>query len=285
MTKKNNSDNQIPFFSEQRLAKLPPVNVARLATKAPQEPEIPCGIDLSGRPKIVMAAGRGKTGKTSLLRWIAERSIRNGSEPILADIDPSNASFSQYFENVLAPKSDSPPIVAEWLQRFIDRCTEKKCSAIIDLGGGDTTLRTLAEQMPNLNEMMESEGVSPVLFYLLGPQPDDMAPALALGARGFRPKAQALVLNEYAVDIGKQASEAFSWLTDSEDAQQLLEASIRIWMPKLFSAEAVEARRSHYYDASEGRIEHPLSMIERARLKAWLESMNRRFSGIESWIP
>jgi hypothetical protein len=38
-----------------------------------------------------------------------------GNKPILADIDPTNASFSRYFENVTRPDTDNPAGVAHWL--------------------------------------------------------------------------------------------------------------------------------------------------------------------------
>ena len=55
--------------------------------------------------------------------------------------------------------------------------------------------------MPELSgTLMELAGVVPVILYLLGTQPEDLTPALTLSARGFAPKAQALVLNEVAMD-------------------------------------------------------------------------------------
>ena len=44
-------------------------DIAGLAPPQEPEPEIERGIDLTGRAKIIFAAGRGKTGKTTLLRW------------------------------------------------------------------------------------------------------------------------------------------------------------------------------------------------------------------------
>jgi len=44
------------------------VDFESLTPKAEAEPPIEQGIDLAGTTKIVFAAGRGKTGKTTLLR-------------------------------------------------------------------------------------------------------------------------------------------------------------------------------------------------------------------------
>jgi CO dehydrogenase nickel-insertion accessory protein CooC1 len=55
-----------------------------------------------------MVSGRGKTGKTTLLRSVAEQSLEAGHAFLMADIDPTNASFAGYFEGVSRPHDDDP---------------------------------------------------------------------------------------------------------------------------------------------------------------------------------
>jgi len=261
------------------------IDFAGLAPQTEPEPAIAQGIDLAGQTKIIFAAGRGKTGKTTLLRWIAETSFQRGSTPILADIDPSNASFSRYFDDVARPETDNPVGVARWLQQLIEHCVTEHESAIVDLGGGDTTLRTLATEMPELAVAMEATGAAPVMLYLLGTQAEDLTPALTLSARGFAPQAQALVLNEVAVDAGATRADAFGRLTSLPGFIELAKTSVPVWMPRLHAAEAIEVRQCRYFDARDGRVTPALGMFDAARLRAWLEAMDRRFAGIGSWIP
>lgn len=261
------------------------VDFGTLAPQTESEPTTDQGVDLAGIPKIVFAAGRGKTGKTTLLRWIAETSFQRGSTPILADIDPSNASFSRYFDDVARPETDNPAGVTRWLQQLIEHCVAEHQAAIVDLGGGDTTLRTLATEMPGLAAVMEEAGVAPVMLYLLGTQAEDLTPALTLSARGFAPKAQALVLNEIAIDPGITRVDAFGRLTSLPGFAELARTGIRVWMPRLYSADAIEARQCRFFDARDGNVTPPLGMFDRARLRTWLDSMDRRFAGINSWIP
>jgi hypothetical protein len=256
-----------------------------LAPKAESEPSIERGIDLAGKTKIVFAAGRGKTGKTTLLRWFAEMSAERNGNVILADIDPSNASFSKYFSDVARPETDNPAGVARWLQQLIEHCIEQHTSAIVDLGGGDTTLRTLASEMPSLATQIESSGLVPVMLYMLGTQPEDLTPARTLSARGFTSKAQALILNEYAIEAGSTRGEAFDRITNLPTFLDMAKSSVRVWMPRLFPAEAIEARECRFLDARDGKVTPPLGLFDAARLKAWLEAMNRRFAGVASWIP
>ncbi len=262
-----------------------PADTAVQTTRPEPEPAIQKGVDLTGRIKIVFAAGRGKTGKTTLLRWITEMSILNGGTPILADVDPSNAAFSRYFADVARPDTDSPAGVVTWLQDLIEHCIIEQQSAVIDLGGGDTTLRSLATEMPGLAEHIEASGLSPVMFHLVGTQPEDLEPALTLSARGFTPKAQALVFNEFSIDPGLTRDRAFGRVVGTPSYGALVKASLLLWMPRLASADAVESRQCTYLAARDGDVDPPLGIFEAARVRAWLNAMNQRFTGVSSWIP
>ncbi|MBW4089867.1 MAG: hypothetical protein HIU82_01980 [Proteobacteria bacterium] len=260
-------------------------DVAALAPRREPEPPIAKGIDLSGKAKIMFAAGRGKTGKTTLLRWLTEMSLCDGSTVLLADIDPSNASFSAYFDDVARPETDDPAGVRHWLVELLEHCAAERQSAIVDLGGGDTTLRAIATDMPGVAGHLDQAGIAPVMFYLVGTQPEDLAPAIPLAARGFAPAAQAIVLNEHSTPIGLTRDQAFARLVGSPAFAGLARQSIQLWMPRLFAADAVESRRCWFTDARDGKVDPPLGLFDAARLRAWLDQMERRFSGVRSWRP
>ena len=283
--RKSTAQGATPFKPSSKAPIAKPLEMHGMAPRTEPEPEIEMGIDLAGKPKIVFAAGRGKTGKTTLLRWLTETSVARGGEPILADIDPSNASFSQYFSNVARPDTDNPAGVTRWLQELIEHCATERQSAIVDLGGGDTTLRSLASEMPDLSAAMEGAGLAPVMLYLLGTQPEDLLPALTLSERGFRPQAQALILNEVAIDAGTTRAAAFERITTLPAFADLAKTGVRAFMPRLFSAEAIEMRQCRFFAARDGQVTPPLGMFDAARLRAWLDAMDRRFAGISSWIP
>jgi hypothetical protein len=261
------------------------LNIENLTPRQEVEPDIQKGIDLAGKTKIVFAAGRGKTGKTTLLRWLTEISILHGSSPILADVDPSNATFSNYFADVARPDTDSPVGVTMWLQDMIEHCIAEKQSAIIDLGGGDTTLRSLASEMPGLASHIEAADLAPVLFHLVGTQPEDLSPGVTLTSRGFTPKAQALVFNEFSIEAGFTRDRAFSRIIASPSYSTLAQSSVRLWMPHLHAADAVESRQCTFVTARDGNVDPPLGIFDAARVRVWLDTMDRRFSGVRSWIP
>jgi hypothetical protein len=254
--------------------------------KGADDPPPAQGIDLSGTNKIIFAVGRGKTGKTTLLRWMAETALASGKSFLMADIDPTNASFASYFEGVSRPDTDDPAGVNRWLQAFIEYAVKHKTTAMIDLGGGDTTLRTLATEMPGFAQQIEEAGLIPVNFYLVGTQPDDLAPIATLAERGFKPRARAVVLNESAADIGLSRQQAFMRVVRNQVLlDQLGSGAINLWMPRLHAADAVESRRSTFAAARDGHTIPPLGLFDRSRVKAWLDAMHRQFEGVKSWMP
>lgn len=204
---------------------------------------------------------------------------------MLADIDPTNASFSRYFVGVNRPDTEVPAGVTRWLQGLMEHCIENKQSVIIDLGGGDTTLKALASELPGIAGHMEAAGVAPVLLHLLGTSPEDLSPASTLMERGFAPKAQALIFNEFACEPGATRSASFERIIRSPAGKKLAETAVPVWMPKLHAADAVESRGCRFIAARDGKVEPQLGMFDAARVRAWLDAMDRRFAGIRSWIP
>jgi hypothetical protein len=142
---KTGSKKPKPFSdAPQAASKLPSVDVGAFAPRKAQDDVTPeKGVDLSHKPKLVFVIGRGKTGKTTFLRWVAETALDQDHAFLMADIDPTNASFSSYFPDVSRPDGHDPIEVRNWVQRFIAYAVENKTSAVIDLGGGDTALRSL----------------------------------------------------------------------------------------------------------------------------------------------
>src|ERR1700761_5358629 len=161
-----------PFTDMPSQRKRPVADIGRFAPQKAEDDFTPGqGVDLSAHAKIIFVIGRGKTGKTTFLRWMAEQALDETRPFLMADIDPTNASFSSYFPNVSRPVGYDPVEVREWLLRFIAYALEQRTTAIIDLGGGDTALRSLLTEMPTIFADIQAAGLAPVAFYMCGPQP------------------------------------------------------------------------------------------------------------------
>lgn len=277
----------LPRFDPAKVMPLPTFDIKPLGTRQSTAAEpVAQGIDLAGRPKIILAAGRGKTGKTTFLRWMAERGLANQSRFLMADIDPTNASFSAYFPETSRPSSIDPVAVRRWLQDFLQFALAEKITAMIDLGGGDTALRSMAAEMPALNDMIEQAGHAVALFYLVGHQPEDLTPIATLADLGFKPRARAIVLNEGTALIGLPRDQAFARVVNHPlFMDQVASGAVPLWMPRLHAAEAVEARQASFYAARDGKTAHPIGVFDRSRVHHWLAGMDEQFAGVASWMP
>lgn len=248
-------------------------------------------IDLTGKPKVWFVIGRGKTGKTTLLRFAAEEAAAAERPILLADLDRANATLASYFQDVQRPPVGDEAGVTSWMEKLLTFVMERKATALIDLGGGDTTLRRLVSEVPDLIVTLESAGVAAVAIYMLGPQPDDLAPLATFEAAGFRPAATLLVLNEGLIETPVAREEAFARvLRHSAFKSAAGRGAEMVWMPRLLPAGEIEARRVLFGHAErgavrEGRKQTPLGPFDQARVRAWLRAMHAEFAGVASWMP
>ena len=252
--------------------------------------EVETGVDLTGKPKVMVWIGRGKTGKTTGLRWVAEKVLSAGREMLMADMDSTNDTFSQYIDGVARPPDAADPMIAlKWLDRLLQHAMQHKVSVLVDLGGGDTVLRRLVAQLPDLVPMLEAAGFAVVAVYAVGPQEEDLSPLATLEGLGFQPKATTIVLNEGLVEVGDAPAQAFARVFRHSVFRAAAErGAVPVWMPKLLVASQVETRRLHYGDAAAGQVGQgttPLGPFDRARVANWLRQMDANFSGIMSWMP
>jgi hypothetical protein len=276
-----------PFSDKPESVTLPSVEVGAFAPRKQVDDIVPqTGLDLAGKPKLIFVIGRGKTGKTTFLRWVAENALKRNRPFLMADIDPTNASFSSYFPDVSRPSGHDPVEVRSWVQRFIAYAAEQKVTAIIDLGGGDTVLRSLLAEMPAIFAEVETAGLVPVAYYMCGPQPDDLAPIVTLKSHGFAPAARALVFNEGVADAGLSRQGAFAEVQHHPIvAAEVQAGALVLWMPKLFAAATVESRRAAFAEVRDGTTETPVNLFDRTRVRSWLEAMDHRFGGVSTWLP
>lgn len=268
-----------------------PLGVPSAGRRQTAETDVVQGADLSAVLRVLLFAGRGKTGKTTAIRWMAERALAERRPFLMGDLDPTNASFSTYFKGVQRPDdADNPAATLRWLEGFIQHAIRHRVNAAIDLGGGDLNLRRLVDELPGLADMMAAEGAAPVLFYHVGPQVDDLSPIATMEGRGFQPEATAIVLNEATVEPGLSRAQAFARIQRHgvfRDA--IARGAVPVWMPKLLVADAIEARRLRFLDARDGAVgedgKAAFGAFDRARVRHWLDAMERQFASVRTWLP
>src|ERR1700759_2008364 len=69
--------------------------------------------------KLVLALGRGKTGKSVMLRWIAETAQHNRRLRII-DADPNNSSLANIMADAERPPSDDGEDRRLWIEKQIE---------------------------------------------------------------------------------------------------------------------------------------------------------------------
>lgn len=249
-------------------------------------------LDLTGKPKVLLAIGPGNVGKTTALRYVAERAVSAGRETFFAAIDPENRELGSYFEGVHEPPSFEPDAVLAWLEKFLAFTIEHKATAAIDMGGGDTNLGRLVASGSDIVNVADEAGVTVVAFYMLSPRLSDLSALSSLEQAGFHPKATAIVLNEGRLaDPTTAREDAFArTMQHSAYKDAIKRGAQQLWMPRLIPAKEVEDRRLTFAQAADaispaGRSITPLGPFDRRRVRDWLARMDAEWSSVMSWLP
>ena len=240
-------------------------------------------------PVLLLALGRGKTGKSTFVRWAAEGALNRGSMPTIADADRTNATLAAFFDEVERPPSPEDEDVRLWLNRLIDRQIEERFSSFLDLGGGDLILKQWARDL-ELASFLEQNGVSVVALYFLGCDTDDLGYLRDMeeGAR-FQPAKTALVLNEGLVPPGRSARTAFGPLIEHDIFRNAVgRGAVPVRMPRLACMHEVEQRRLSFEDASAGRVkagQEKIGAVNRQLISIWRREMTDAFAKVAPWMP
>jgi hypothetical protein len=246
------------------------------AVRAPMP--MPTAIDLAGKRKVWFLIGRGRIGKTTFARWIAETMEARGGSALIAAADPANRSLRSFVADVAEPPSSDPSEGKEWLRDLLQAAMDEKLNAVIDLGGGNTLLSALLAETPDLVAVLSAGGVEPVAVHIIGPEPHDLVPLAMTEAEGFTPAATAIVCNEAH---GRRAR--FDGVLAHPTVKAALDrGAVQLWMPLLTpdAARLCDASAWRYHDAIDRAGPFTASSI-----RTWLRRMGEELAPIASWVP
>ncbi len=289
--------NVVPLFRRRPIGEDEPearIGLASVSgTPAFDEAAVRSGLDLRGKPRVWFMIGAGNSGKTVEVRWMVGRMAEQGREAILAALDPANRSLATWFDGVEQPPNSDGAQTARWLREFLSFImNEKSHNAILDFGGGDTSLAKLIDAAPGIASTLEDAGIAPVACYTLTPRLDDLAALESFENAGFRPKATVLMFNEGRVDSTMSRDEAFTRIgRHSAVRSALARGAVPVWMPRLepeVMAE-IEGKRLSFGQARDGITPPdakfaPVGGLERAMVGRWLERMEQAHAAIPSWL-
>ena len=238
--------------------------------------------ELGPGPKLIVAGGRGKGGKTTLMRWAIEQALARGGEPVIADADRTNSTLTAFFEAAQRPPSVGNEDVRLWLNALVDTQIEKRHTIYLDLGGGDQMLRQWSREL-DLAQFLASYDITPVLLHMLGSDVDDVAYLRTL-EEVFAPAHTAIVLNEGTVPSGRSPQSAFGPVVERPEFQAAVSRGAKVLgMPRLGCMPEVDRRRVSFAAATD-RSAKALPPTMQQAVQLWLREMPVALAPILEWI-
>jgi hypothetical protein len=244
--------------------------------------------DIGSQPKMVIAAGRGKVGKSVFLRWCIERNITHGGNPVIADCDRTNQTIRAFFgdERTTVPPSAEDEDVRLFLNDLADTQIERRSTSFVDLGGGDLTLKQWARDL-DLGPFLVKHGITPVVLHLLGSDLDDLSYLRDLETV-FAPQHTAVILNEGMVPAGRSSLTAFEPIISHPVFKAAVaRGAVVLKMPRLGCMQEVDRRRLSFQNAEDGNVkpgQDKMGPTMRQMVTIWRREMEAAFAPIASWI-
>lgn len=235
-------------------------------------------------PHLIAAVGRGRIGKTTFLRWLAETLLDRGARPVrIWDADPEPA-LGRYFPQAEAPASRDFEDRCRWLEeRMLELVASAEggepFDAVLDVGADDRSLRRLGHDV-RLIETLEECGVVPVAIHLVGQSDDDLRYLRSVEQTGlFKPRKTAVVLNAGMLGAMQTPAVAFAPIIESEVIEGVKRrGGVIAVMPEFPQLQVIDdrtGRKRLFSEIAADRTVAGLFSMQRAR--RWLEQDMPRF--------
>jgi len=240
-------------------------------------------------PVLVVRHGRGRTGGSTFLDFLIQKSRRAGRDVIVGDGDKGNATLSAFYppgEEGAArqPKSADIADVSEWVTSLCGEMEASKASLVLDLGGGDRVLAEHARDM-DLPEFCEAAGAVPLA------DKDDFDHVFSIFQAGYFACPHALlVLNYNLVRAGKNRASAFEWLDTHPGYLEMAKTAVGINMERLACMDAMREAGLSFYDVIDNKRGNNGKAFDLARqfqVQVWVNKLEKQFrdAGVEEWLP
>ncbi len=249
---------------------------------------------LTRRPVLIVAVGRQRVGKTTLLNVLVETYRRLGAEIDVwnADLHNRTHTLSLFHKDALEPPAGtSVEDQRSWIEERLQEQVRRHRDAVLDVGGGVTALNTLIEEV-RLVDMLGRRGIEIVLLYVLGNERADLDYLERFAEDGlFVPTATLLVFNAGLLTGGRSAASAFSATARHPAVLKALNAGAQIMqMPSLGCMAAVTDRGMSFEDFAAGKQAegHPeSSFFDQERVWLWLNRDMPKFflDAPADWMP
>jgi hypothetical protein len=233
--------------------------------------------DEAARRRLILALGRGKSGKTLWPRWLVETMRARGVSPVAADADWSTPGLSRHDKGAVR-LGGQPHAERSWWKTALANGDEFAARpVVVDFSLDAGLVRKIDPEGTNFAERYAPRGFDVTNVVFFAPDVGDVATFTNIGA-AVTAASTLLVLNEGA--IGSRKSDRFDAVLAHPAIREAVEKGANVVrMPELHLdqgrvSEIVNLRAFAEGDRDEAK---PLS-FERHAIRTWLGRMEEAFA-------
>jgi hypothetical protein len=245
------------------------------------------------KPVLLIALGRQRVGKTVVLNTAIQYLKERDAKFKILNSDTLNKTHSLtrfHNDTVEVPSSDREDMKA-WLQAQFRAQMAERFDAILDVGGGDTPLERLIEEVPIVS-VLQQHGICLVIALVLGPDMADVDYLERFTERStLMPDGMLIVLNGGLVLTGRSTDFAFSEVMQHSavNAAMANGALVSVF-PRLACMQDVTDRHLTFTEAmngAKGTGSQPFCPFDQARVHRWWTHEVPEFFGEipPEWLP
>jgi hypothetical protein len=233
--------------------------------------------DEAARRRLILALGRGKSGKTLWSRWLVETMRARGVSPVAADTDWSTPGLSRHDEGAVRLGSEFRAHT-NWWNRVLANGDELAARpVVVDFSLDVGLVRKVDPEGTNFAERYAPLGFDVTKVFFFAPAIDEVATFTNIGAT-VTAASTLLVLNEGA--IGSRRSDRFDAVLAHPAVREAIgKGASVVRMPELHLDQGRVSEIVNFTEFAEGDRdeEKPLS-FERHAVRTWLGRMEEAFA-------
>lgn len=257
--------------------------------------------NLNARGSLHVALGRGRTGKTTNLRYLYERAVDAGRPVAVIDVDRTNSTMASFVSAARRPMAADDNTCLAFLETIIEEAIEKGGEYLLDMGGGDRLFLTFSERF-DLPKLLQESRINLVLHHYAAGGRDDFETLSKCVGLKLKSDRTIIYFNE-GLSGGAFAAglDPFTALLSGASVKSCLNEGARVVripaVPPATMAMAdalfIGIRQAAMGQVpvddrgqpAEGAI--ALGVFRRLELKQWLETMEKQYmqAGVTEWLP
>jgi len=228
------------------------------------------------RRRLILALGRGKSGKTIWARWLTEVMRARGINPVVADADTVGSGLCRYEESALRPSRNDGE-QSWWDAVLADSEDRSGRPVVVDFSLSQGLIRRVDPEGTDFRDRYAEIGFDVTKVCFFAPDTGDADAFVSNGAR-VTATDTLLVLNEGAP--GERGSRQFDSVLAHPAVREAIDHGAHVArMPTLRSDLAADREIASLIAFSKLGVpgQEPLS-FKRVTMRTWLDRMETAFS-------